>query len=62
MIDDIGAARDAALERISAAATVDDIVRIDQDVLGRRGTLTLLKTSLGSVSYTHLTLPTNREV
>ena len=49
MIDDIGAARDAALERIAAAATVDDIVRIDQDVLGRRGTLTLLKTSLGSL-------------
>jgi phenylalanyl-tRNA synthetase alpha chain len=49
VIDDIGAARDAALERIAAAATVDDIVRIDQDVLGRRGTLTLLKTSLGSL-------------
>ena len=49
MIDDIGAARDAALERIAAAATLDDIVGIDQDVLGRRGSLTLLKTSLGSL-------------
>jgi phenylalanyl-tRNA synthetase alpha chain len=49
VIDDISAARDAALERIAAAVTVDDVVGIDQDVLGRRGTLTLLKSSLGSL-------------
>jgi phenylalanyl-tRNA synthetase alpha chain len=49
VIDDISAARDAALERIAAATTVDDIVGIDQDVLGRRGTLPLLKASLGSL-------------
>jgi phenylalanyl-tRNA synthetase alpha chain len=49
VIDDISAARDAALERIAAAATLDDIVGIDQDVLGRRGALTMLKTSLGSL-------------
>jgi phenylalanyl-tRNA synthetase alpha chain len=50
VIDDISAARDAALERIGATATLDDIVRLDQDVLGRRGTLTLLKSSLGSLA------------
>jgi phenylalanyl-tRNA synthetase alpha chain len=50
VIDDIGAARDAALERIAAAATLEDIARLDQDVLGRRGTLTVLKTSLGSLA------------
>ena len=50
MIDDITAARDAALERIATAATLDDIVHLDQDVLGRRGTLTLLKSSLGSLA------------
>ena len=50
MIDDISAARDAALQRIAAAATIEDIVRIDQDVLGRRGTLTELKSSLGSLA------------
>jgi phenylalanyl-tRNA synthetase alpha chain len=50
VIDDISAARDAALERIAAAATIEDIVRLDQDVLGRRGTLTELKSSLGSLA------------
>ncbi len=44
MIDDIRAARDAALDRISAAAALDDVVRLDQEVLGKRGTLTVLKT------------------
>jgi phenylalanyl-tRNA synthetase alpha chain len=50
VIDDISAARDAALESIGAAAALDDIVRLDQDVLGRRGTLTVLKSSLGSLA------------
>jgi phenylalanyl-tRNA synthetase alpha chain len=50
VIDDISAARDAALERIAGAATPDDIARLDQDVLGRRGALTLLKSSLGALA------------
>ena len=50
MIDDIRAARAAALELIAAAATLDDIVRLDQDLLGKRGTLAVLKSSLGGVS------------
>ena len=49
MIDDIRAARDLALDRISAAAALDEVVRIDQEVLGKRGTLTVLKSSLGAL-------------
>ena len=49
MIDDINAARDAALAKIAAAAALDDIVRLDQDVLGKRGILTVLKSSLGTL-------------
>jgi phenylalanyl-tRNA synthetase alpha chain len=50
VIDDIRAARDAALDKIAAAAALDDIVRLDQDTLGRRGTLIGLKSSLGALS------------
>ena len=50
MIDDIRAARSAALELIAAAATLDDIARLDQDLLGKRGPLAVLKSSLGGVS------------
>ena len=50
VIDDIRAARDAALDKIAAAAALDDIVRLDQDALGKRGTLTVLKSSLGALS------------
>jgi len=49
VIDDIHAARDAALGKIAAATALDDIVRLDQDVLGKRGTLTVLRSSLGAV-------------
>ncbi len=49
MIDDIKAARDAALDKIAAAAALGDIVRLDQAVLGKRGTLTVLKSSLGAL-------------
>ena len=50
MLDDIAAARDAALKQISAAATLEDVVHVDQDVLGKRGSLTVLKTRLGSLA------------
>ena len=49
MIDDINSTRDAALDRIAAATSLDDVVRLDQEVLGKRGTLTVLKTSLGAL-------------
>jgi phenylalanyl-tRNA synthetase alpha chain len=50
MIDDINAARDTALRDLAAAASLEEIARLDQDVLGRRGSLTLLKSGLGQVS------------
>jgi phenylalanyl-tRNA synthetase alpha chain len=50
VIDEIRAAREAALDSIAGAAALDDVVRLDQEVLGRRGTLTVLKTSLGSLA------------
>ena len=50
MIDDIRAAQGAALGEIAAAAALDDIVRLDQDALGRGGTLIGLKSSLGALS------------
>ena len=49
MIDDIRAAREAALDRIAAAAAFDDVIRLDQDLLGKRGALATLKASLGAM-------------
>ena len=49
MIDDIRAARDGTRQDRRGAA-LDDIVRLDQDALGRRGTLIGLKSSLGALS------------
>jgi phenylalanyl-tRNA synthetase alpha chain len=49
VIDDIRAARDAALDKIASAGDLADVVRLDQDLLGKRGTLALLKSSLGDV-------------
>jgi phenylalanyl-tRNA synthetase alpha chain len=49
VIDDIRAARDAALDKIASAGDLADVVRLDQDLLGKRGTLALLKSSLGAV-------------
>ena len=49
MLDDIAAARDAALKQIAEATTLDDVVRVDLDVLGKKGALTQLKTKLGSL-------------
>ena len=50
MIEDIRAARDAAFDKIAAAAGLDDIVRLDQELLGKRGSLAALKSSLGGLS------------
>jgi hypothetical protein len=49
VIDDIRAARDAALARVGAAHTLDEVIRLDAELLGRRGTLGALKARLGSL-------------
>lgn len=49
MINDISAARDAALEQIAAAASLADVTALDARLLGKKGTLTQLKTRLGSL-------------
>jgi len=48
--DDIAAACHAALKLIAAATSLDEIVRVDHDTLGKRGSLTMLKTKLGSLA------------
>ena len=50
MIDEIRAARDAALADIGAATTFDEVVAIDQQVLGKRGPLATIKTGLGALA------------
>jgi phenylalanyl-tRNA synthetase alpha chain len=50
VIDDITAARDAALDKISSAGTVDEIAVLDSQLLGKRGDLAQLKTRLGSLA------------
>ena len=37
MLDTVTAARDEALERIAAAATLDDVVVLDSELLSKRG-------------------------
>ena len=49
LIDDIRAARAAALEQIATAATLDDVTALDSQLLGKRGDLAQLKTRLGSL-------------
>ena len=44
------AAREAALARIAAAASVDDTATLDAQLFGKRGTLGRLKTRLGSLT------------
>ena len=50
MIDDIRAAKEAALERIRAATTLDDVAALSSQLLGKRGELAQLKTKLGSLA------------
>jgi phenylalanyl-tRNA synthetase alpha chain len=49
LIDDIATAQDAALDRIAAAGTLEEIVALDPQLLGKRGDLAQLKTRLGSL-------------
>jgi phenylalanyl-tRNA synthetase alpha chain len=50
VIDDITAARDAALDRIAVAATADEIASLDAELLGKRGELAQIKARLGSLA------------
>jgi phenylalanyl-tRNA synthetase alpha chain len=50
LLDDVAAARDAGLARILTAASVDEVAAIDTDLLGKKGSLALLKTRLGSLA------------
>ncbi|MBA3287755.1 MAG: phenylalanine--tRNA ligase subunit alpha, partial [Acidimicrobiia bacterium] len=49
MIDDIGAARDAALAGIAAATTLDELAALGTELLGKRGPLAQLKARLGAL-------------
>jgi phenylalanyl-tRNA synthetase alpha chain len=49
VIDDINAARDAALVRVAAATDLDAIAAVDAAVLGKRGELAQLKAKLGTL-------------
>jgi phenylalanyl-tRNA synthetase alpha chain len=49
VIDDITAARDAALDKIAVAATAEEVATLDAEVLGKRGELAQIKTRLGSL-------------
>ena len=49
MIDDIRAAREAALAQIAAAGDVDAITALAASLLGKRGELAQLKTKLGAL-------------
>ena len=50
MIDDIRAARDAALAHIEAADSLESVTALDTEVLGKKGQLTQLKKRLGSLT------------
>ena len=50
MIDDIRAAREAALARVAAAGDLDAITVLGSSLLGKRGELAQLKTRLGSLA------------
>ena len=50
LLDDVAAARDAGLARIATAASLDDIAVVDAELLGKKGSLALLKTRLGSLA------------
>jgi len=50
VIDDISAARDAALTAIEAATTTERVDALDTELLGKRGDLARLKARLGSLA------------
>jgi phenylalanyl-tRNA synthetase alpha chain len=50
LIDDIRAAEQAALDRIAATATLDDVTVLAGQLLGKRGDLAQLKAKLGALA------------
>ena len=50
MIADITTARDQALSRVAAATSVDDVARLDAELLGKKGALATLKAGLGKLA------------
>ena len=50
MISDITSARGDALSRVAAASSVDEIARLDAELLGKKGALAGLKSGLGKLS------------
>ena len=50
MIADISSARDEALSRVAAATTVEEITRLDAELLGKKGPLATLKSGLGKLA------------
>ena len=50
MIDDIRAARDAALAELATAATTDDLRRLGTELLGKQGRLATMKRGLGALT------------
>ena len=50
MIDQIAAARDAALAEIDAADSLQSVTTLDSRLLGKRGALAQLKTQLGGLA------------
>jgi phenylalanyl-tRNA synthetase alpha chain len=49
VIDDIRAARDAALAQLAAADSLQSVIALDAALLGKKGQLALLKTQLGGL-------------
>ena len=50
MIADITTARDEALSRVSSASSVDEVARLDAELLGKKGALAGLKAGLGKLA------------
>ncbi|MGH9275567.1 MAG: phenylalanine--tRNA ligase subunit alpha, partial [Acidimicrobiales bacterium] len=51
MLDDIAAIEDDALPRIAAAATLDDLRALDQELLGKKSVLSSFKAKLGGLDH-----------
>src|SRR5262245_49747295 len=47
---DVEAARDDALERVAAAATIEDVTTLQVELLGKRSRLAAIKQGLGSLA------------
>ncbi len=50
MIADITTARDEALSRVASASSVDEVARLDAELLGKKGALAGLKAGLGKLA------------